>query len=312
MVVVALALTGALFASYLAGIDSSEYEVTKYQYLADVSGQFSYDKTPTYVDFDPSSNYVGYYSSYTEDYFPVDELGYELNNRVNNYRINLPPIDVVMDDNKNVSVITEQNIPDTNGKLAWITYYTEPYSTDQTGRYAMVAKTTTLTQLISQFEYGDYDRIEIASTNGNDVNVSGASSSNPISTGWVLFFPKSWVSDSGGFEYRYTLNVSQKEVYDVFEWPSSVSNQVRMGKLSLSCVIDMKTSTVILYWDNEFQDRIGTFNLSDVCMAYSESTSSMITPSLKLSNVADIVLEVLPPAEYLDPNYGVTMKDEEP
>ena len=309
MVVVALALTGALFASYLAGIDGQEYEVTKYQYLADVSGEFTYDKTPTYVDFDPSSNYVGYYSQYTGEYFPVDDIGYEPNNRVNNYRINLPPSEVVTDNNVDVSVITEQNIPGTSDKLAWITYYTQPYSTDQTGKYAMVAKTTTLTQLVSQLEYGEYSTIKIASNNGTDAVITGGTIANPVDSGWVMFFPKSWVSDSGGFAYRYTLNVCQKEVYDLFAWPPSVSENVVMGKLSLSCVIDTKTSTVTLYWDNAFQNRIGTFNLSDMCMAYSTSSNPLIAPTVRLSDSADFVLEVLPPAEYLDPNYGVTMKE---
>ena len=44
VVIIALAIAGALFGGYLAGIDTEEVEVTKYDYLADVTGLFDYDE----------------------------------------------------------------------------------------------------------------------------------------------------------------------------------------------------------------------------------------------------------------------------
>lgn len=104
VVIVALALGGAIFGAYFAGIESVEHEVVKYNELADVTGLFDTDKSPQYIDFDPSTNYVGYYSeeSYSEEmgkyYFAEDQVGYIPNQKedgtpiVNNYKIIPEPV----------------------------------------------------------------------------------------------------------------------------------------------------------------------------------------------------------------------------
>ena len=316
VVVVALALTGGMFASYFAGIEGEDREYTDYQYLADVSGLFDYDKSPTFIEFDPSSNYTGYYSEDTGEYWPTDYVDYVQNidpttkkPRVNNYRINLEPIVNETEYDKDISDVTEKDIPGTSNKLAWITYWTENWNNQGNGQYNIVTKTTTLSQLVSQFDYDEYDRIRIASDEGLDVVVSGGTTSDPTEVGWTIFYPKSWLSDSGGNAYRYTLNVAQKEVYDTFTWPSYVSDGVKIAKLSLSCDIDLRNNLVTLYYDNEFKNRIGTFSLDDMCMAYSQGSSPMISPRVVLSDTATIVIQQFPPAEYLDPNYGVGMKE---
>lgn len=309
VVVVALALTAALFVSYGAGITGVENEVTKYQYLADVSGMFEYDKTPTYIEFDPSTNYVGYYSEDTGDYFPVDDIGYELSNRTNNYKVNLAPIRNDTLDNVDFSGLTEQDIPTLDHSLTMIQYHTQTWNTENNGTYTITPKTTTLAKLIEEMDYGDNQIIKIASPNSLDVDISGATISNPVSTGWLMFFPSSWVSVTGG-NNGYVLHLATKEVYDVWQWPSYVNPNLTIHMPSLSCSINLGTSLVTLYYDNDFKTSVGSFNLDSVSIAYSSVTNQFFPDSLVLDDEGDVTLQIFPPNEYLDPNYGVVMKDD--
>ena len=81
VIVIALAISGALIGSYLAGVEPEKVDVVRYNYLADVSGLFDYDKSPQFIEFDPSSNYIGYYSEDSKKtsgpgyYFASDQVG---------------------------------------------------------------------------------------------------------------------------------------------------------------------------------------------------------------------------------------------
>lgn len=55
-----LALLGTAIGGFVLNIDEDQREVTEYNYVADVSGLFSYSDAPEYIAYNPSSNYVGY------------------------------------------------------------------------------------------------------------------------------------------------------------------------------------------------------------------------------------------------------------
>ena len=71
-----LALLGTASCGFFLNIEKDTREVTNYEYTADVSGLFSYTDAPEYIDYNPSSNLVGYDSNII--YTPASV--------VNNYR----------------------------------------------------------------------------------------------------------------------------------------------------------------------------------------------------------------------------------
>lgn len=310
VVVIALAFVGAFGVSYVAGIETSEQDVVKYNYLADVSGLFQYDKSPNYIEFDPSSNYVGYYSDTTGNYWPEEYLDYKTADRINNYKINQRPIVDITTENVDYSSLTQTNIPGTTGTIGYIQYWTQEYTPENAGKYTFVAKMTTLSQIIQEMGYGDYDVVKIASPNDANIDISGGTSANPINTGWIVFFPTSWVSDTGGYNYRYNLNITTPELFNSWQWPDVTNPNLRMGCMCISCVIDVKLNMVTLYSDNNFTQKIRTYEMDKVCVAFSSKADPFVTPSVILSDVANVTLQTFPPNEYLDPNYGVWMKDE--
>lgn len=71
-----LALLGTAISGFVLNVDQESREVTRYSYVADVSGLFSYSDAPEYISYNPSTNYVGY-----DDY-----VTYTNSSSANNYR----------------------------------------------------------------------------------------------------------------------------------------------------------------------------------------------------------------------------------
>lgn len=297
VVVVALALTGALFASYLAGIDSSEHEVTKYQYLADVSGQFSYDKTPTYVDFDPSSNYVGYYSQDTGEYFPVDEIGYEPNNRVNNYKVNLEPENTSYYNVPFQTISTDrafdtlaQTVYLYNTYGLWASEYTNPVTV------ASVIEAMDLPEEINEVYISserNYNETDFGDITNADVN-------------WNVFSSKSmWEHTDFVDDSLYLWSPQKFEI----EGKSSGYNDGSHTyyAIYLSCKVDLKKNLVTFYYDNNFQKRGGEVTLENAVVCYGGG-GTLAYHRLTFSNTMDLTAWTTN-VGYLDPNYGVTMKE---
>lgn len=74
--IVVLALLGTAISGFVLNIEKDTREVTNYDYVADVSGLFSYTDAPEYIDYNPSTNLNGY----------DDDVVYTPSNVVNNYR----------------------------------------------------------------------------------------------------------------------------------------------------------------------------------------------------------------------------------
>lgn len=72
-----LALLGTAIGGFVLNVHEDQREVTKYNFIADVSGLFSYSDAPEYIEYNPSSNYVGYTSGAVE---------YTQSSTANNYR----------------------------------------------------------------------------------------------------------------------------------------------------------------------------------------------------------------------------------
>lgn len=98
-----LALLGCGLAGFFASVEKDTRPVTNFDYVADVSGLFSYTDAPEYIDYNPSSNLNGYDGNVI--YTPA--------NTVNNY-----PYAVQVGDTESLSSFTftnSSNLPNDYG-----------------------------------------------------------------------------------------------------------------------------------------------------------------------------------------------------
>ena len=88
-----LALMGTILGAWIMSMDVNETTVTKYNPLAEITGEFDKEQTPDFVEYNPSTNYTGYYTpdSVVGDNKYFDGVEYK-ESAPNNYRLNLQPI----------------------------------------------------------------------------------------------------------------------------------------------------------------------------------------------------------------------------
>lgn len=315
VVVIAVALVGALFGAYFAGITGEEHDVVKYNYLADISGLFEYDKSPQYIEFDPSSNYTGYYSSTSGGYWP-EEMSYTPytdsngNPRVNNYKINLPPSSTI-ETTASLASLPNQPIPSTERSLHNIIYCPDNYSAG-TGSYSSNSKmaipnSTSLSTLLDTLTYDgklyrDYDLIRIASPTSIEDVTFGTS---PTDSEWIVFYTAEWASYDWGT--LVPLVMINPDYYDNWDW-HGVKKLVK-APMCMSCEIDMNSRMVTMYWDNDFENVIGSFSLAYISVAHGDRSGSVYSYDFTLGDLANVTLLDYPDSVYLDPMQGVQMED---
>ena len=84
--VVVLAILGTAMGGFFLSLERTTETVESYNYITDVSGLFDYTNEPEYVEYNPSTNYVGYISGSADPQ-------YEQTTQANNYRyiLDQPP-----------------------------------------------------------------------------------------------------------------------------------------------------------------------------------------------------------------------------
>ena len=58
--IIVFALMGSIFAGYALNINGSSSVINKYERVTDVSGLYSHTQEPSYIEYNPASNYIGY------------------------------------------------------------------------------------------------------------------------------------------------------------------------------------------------------------------------------------------------------------
>lgn len=315
VVVVALALMGAVFVSYFAGVESEQREYTAYEYMADVSGLFEYDQSPTYIEFDPSTNYTGYYSTNTGEYWPDGYVDYVSNVnpttgeiRPNNYRIELEPTNA-----------TESNVPldtlDADGPFdsysKVIAFSNTNYDFD-----TYFVHTSYLSKVIEAMEYPDgYTEIYFRST--NPYNESEIQPGDLVR--WNIF---STVSMWNHYDILIGEYLNEDKLYvwseDKFEQENlrpgaridgenPYEGKVTVYRPYLSCKVNLEKNTVSLYYDwncQEFAEQVG---LDNVVVSYGGTILPGDDGIEYNSNLTSWAWTLH--YDYLDPNYGVAMEE---
>lgn len=298
LVVVAVVLT--ILGSYVMSLDVEEREVIKYSQVAELTGLFDSDQAPAYIDYSPSTNYTGYYTDPdTEYYVGVDA---RTTSQPNQYRLNLAPT-TSESSTPDISNVPTEYIPGTSKYLHYSFYVIHG---DDVAIYNAECKGTLLTTLISNQNLSDYGVIRLSSINSlSDVDITTTTDEDPLQTGWIFMFPAAWVQrDTIGY-----VAVCDEDDWDYLQTTDDYRGIVY--KACMSCVIDLRTATVTLYYDNDFKKSIGVYNLDEMFMAYSYDSQPGVEPSeeFRLGDTMNITAEIFPPSEYMDIRYGVSMED---
>ncbi len=72
----------------------------------------------------------------------------------------------------------------------------------------------------------------------------------------------------------------------------------------------VENNAVTLYTDDNFQERFGTYSLNSVLVCLGDSSTSAPSSSVDPSSEFTLTKTKLPPTKYLNPNYGVALKEE--
>lgn len=313
VVIIAIALAVALFGSYLAGVTPQEESVIKYNYLADVSGEFKYDQSPQYIDFDPSTNYTGYYSneSYSEldkkYYFAEDEVGFSLSQTedgkkiVNNYRVDLKPtpgtesyVDLLnagftREDKRSFLLHYVYNIEGDN--VMWISA-----SSDTIGG---VVSIKTFIQKMEIPE--EYTNVKIALD--PDANWDGTPTHHPFSHDELVIDSPLIFPYSGGEVYITSPNRD----------PSTYSNlNFNITKPIMSLDVDLSTWNVNAYISSDYSGTPTTYSADNLLLCYGQRTAgeSQNYDYLTLGTDITYLPVIYRDSIYLDPKYGVHLEEE--
>lgn len=286
VVVICIALAGALFGAYLAGIETDEHEITAYEYLADMSGEFEFDQSPQYIDFDPNTNYIGYYSTDTGKLFPLDKVDFTRYDGVNNYRI--------ATDN------SEKWLHQISGDSAFSNAHSEIYVKDGETKKARACsgKNVSLSDFIDSLNLEPDIRTVRVKSWDNYTALSAEPTNQTVN--WAVFTLKSSWQSIENPPGRYINNV-MLATYDAAQIPPTYPAAYTVA---LSAEIDVATRTVNVYADNELSIFLATYDVSDVVMLYGSGSGNV-------SFATAVSIEAQPPVEniYMDPTKGVELKE---
>lgn len=289
--IIALAIAGAVFGSYLAGIESVDHEVIKYRELADMNGAYTYDQNPQYIDFDPSTNYTGYYSEDSGEYFASDDVGFTENSNVNNYRINLTPEETDVGETTLTGLETV-NITDVT------------YADYKDGRAFIKAvndeKTIRLSTLLDALDPDQqYDTIRLNSLeNASDIdNVFG----QLTEVDWCNFYLVSDLVD-GGISDGHIRFCSPA----YWDYIGDSGGRSVVVIPSLSALIDRNSDRVTLFFNNDYTNPRGSiYAIDDVLITFGGAEGSNPNILIIFGTSLDYDMIKSKPAEYMDPNKGV-------
>ncbi len=338
VVIIALAMVVAFAGAYLAGITASSEEVVKYNYLADVNGLFDTEQYPQYIEFDPSTNYTGYYSEESKNqheegyYFAEDQVGYVPNvdrydePRVNNYRLDLEP-EAYDDGTVDVSDL-ESTYHTSDLYVPYVLYYNYRTATNENvekeaymyyiNKLNGTFCTTTLAEFLDYMNLHESGEYLLTATG---VPSDGNSSPNEVfNSNWILFTNKeSWIEETivgeplnwTQFSYRCASNSYNQHNGTSYPTPPiACKATLTVTPVYKEGVITDYTYTgfVTLYADNEFKSILETNIDVSNCKVCFGRTSSSATSEINLAQSCDYIYSI-PRVAYLDPNTGVWMKD---
>lgn len=300
--IIALALAGAIVGGYLGGIESVEHDVTKFNYLADVSALYDYDTSPQYIEYDPSSNYTGYYSTASDGYWPENEVDYTPYNGTNNYKITYKP-ELISESNVTISAYTQgvvhpienPHVNFSNTQDNWFGYQVEVVTLSSYINAMGLSDNVTDLEIRSLGTYSDtsqYDTIYNAEWVSFSTSAMWEDSSGDNDTLWMG--SQAWFDENG-----YQIPYKKIQVGGWTYWYYLPIQSVK---------VDLHTEMVYLYYDNDCQQLFNSAPLKTVYMSYGGAVRTNVDTIVYDDTIR--ITQIHSEYHYLDPNYGVALKEE--
>lgn len=305
VVIIALAIAGSLFGSYLAGIDTEQVEVTKYNYLADVSGLFQYDESPQYIEFDPSTNYTGYYSenSYSDAmnkyYFAVDEVDFKPSANVNNYATQEKPL-IGEDVEADLTNVTTGQLNNYH-RIRWV------YNAD--GDYQdWINKPLNLKTYIESLNIDpQFTNLRISMSDEVDWDAQPSSGLyHPITLDAYLIIPSGWFFNDPWITYTVTYMANPN-----LDLEDLVSIGHTVNKPFKSFDVNLSTWRVMCYSDTGLKGSWVEYQADSLLLCSGDTYYVFDIDDVNLTSTLTYQETEAYPKKYLDPNDGVWLKDGE-
>lgn len=288
VVVIMIAISATLLGSWVMSMDVVEEKVVKYNELADIVGEFDSQQTPTFTEYNPSTNYTGYFTDDTivGDMRYFGGVDYTASNP-NNYRLNLMPED---GSSGTITVTASQS----TGRIDKIYLWTKEHGSDE--QYNSSSGSCTIAELI-QSQGWTNNKITLVCPDpiytgaARDIGVVSFVSNKDIGSvrsGCVLMHEPGMTGD-----LRFVERDPPYTHYDKYN-----ASDIMTPVLAMTC--DMTTYTVVLYADKEMTQPISQGSPTDTYLVWS-GHFYVYDADLQYS------LSTIPPATYMDPSAGVVM-----
>lgn len=279
--IVVIAVVSAIGGAWVLSMDVESVQVTKYNCVADITGVFDSEQTVQYIEYEPSTNFTGYYTNTTTKYF--DGVDYYSSSKANNYKLNLAPVSVT-NSTVTLTTLTSETVAPPSAP-DWIVRYATANNTVVT----CTANLVTFASFITQTNLGGNDVVKV-SADLTSINYASANG------GWFTFATKSMKIAPTVLELGY-YNFKNPSVTDADKenWSAPI----------LSAIYE--NGAVELFYDLNFTQSVGVFTPSEVVLLYYRSTST--TPTLTLDDTAKIYAVDMPDTIYMDVSRGVSCED---
>lgn len=288
VLVLIIALVATICGSWVLSMDVTERETTQYNYLTELTGLFSTDQAPEYIEYNPSTNYTGYYTDPNTQYF--DGADYTPAEQRNQYRLKLAP---------------NTNYPEQSVSLSEVS--TDPayslsfyYWPDNSGHNdTNNANHATLASLITSMQWEDLDEITLIS---------------PFTTwtagGFITFYTPEMLDKTFRVvgENVHSLALKNPDLTGDLIINSLMGTTVPAAEVLnpvLACKYDKETGYAELFYDLAMERSLGIYSPESVSIVWSNSTSS----SFHLGQNVRMAGADYPDPVYMDIRQGVTVDE---
>lgn len=290
--IIVLGVIATIVVSYALSVEVTNEEVTDYSYVADLNGLFESEQAPAFTEYNPSTNYTGYYTQDSvvgnNKYFAG--VYFTKSAQPNAFRVNLQP-----EFGQSGTMTLNGSDWKENAHVSLMGLAT--FNTGNTAggvwsniRNGMDVRLTDVIASMNLPENVDY--LEIKSISGRNAFTEPYPQTQTLVLNWVLF---STTNMWEGNVLRVQTQQYQENYPDV--------ESVKSAPIYLSCTVNLDTKLVTFYTDNELIYSAGTYSIDDVIVSFGGTNSG--SRVLNLGTQADYYYGIKPTPTYMDIRGGV-------
>lgn len=290
--IIVLGIMATIVGSYALSVDVTDEQVTKYEYVTDLTGLFTTEQAPTYISYNPSTNYTGYYtsSSIINNQIYFDGVNYQTSSKANMYRLNIQPSNLT----SSTETITGTGISLSNPHVTFVGTRTLSGSTVTYAWGNYTGDNDTLSSIVSNLSIPVGDNVVQIKSNTDLSNITFPHSISTIDADWVLFSVIDWWTTNGSSS---ALTVGTPDAITIDQRP--------YNPVLLSCEIDLDRQVARLYTDYDCINAYGEYSLDSVVVSYGGSGTS--NNNINFGSTAYVTCMTIGPATYLDITQGVNV-----